>query len=491
MSESPYSRKLIDIGIKNDTVSKSFCVAKWKQVSINLTSGFTHSCYHPPEHKIPLEELRNNPSALHNTSFKKDERKKMMSGQRPEGCSYCWKIEDSPGNHISDRNYRSLELSTMQPDVYDEITKNPDPAGYDVIPTNVEVNFSGVCNFKCSYCSPHLSTEWKKEIAKFGPYPTKVPHNSLDYFNQIGIMPIPNKDPNPYIDAFWDWWPKLYPTLSLFRMTGGEPLLDVNTYKVLDYVIENPNPNLHLALTTNLCPDERLLNKFFGRLNKINENKAMREFTMYVSCDAYKERAEYIRHGMDYEYLENNAETFLREYNASSGIVYTLAFIATINLFSITSLRDFIEKTVLRLRKLYNKDPVAYETRKINQRVFLDTPILHSPAWQSIQILPARYRDILRSDIEYFKSKLISEEEMMKNKDYGRLRDFEIGKLERVLSWMEQGDNLPEEKLLRDRADFYRFYTEHDRRRNTNFLATFPEMEDFWILCKDAHDTGH
>ena len=38
-------------------VSKSFCLAKWYNVSIHLPTGKTHSCYHPKSHHIPLEEL--------------------------------------------------------------------------------------------------------------------------------------------------------------------------------------------------------------------------------------------------------------------------------------------------------------------------------------------------------------------------------------------------------------------------------------------------
>ena len=34
------------------------------------------------------------------------------------------------------------------------------------------------------------------------------------------------------------------------------------------------------------------------------------------------------------------------------------------------------------------------------------------------------------------------------------------------------------------RADFYRFFSEHDRRRGTNFLTTFPEMSSFWQQCE-------
>jgi len=480
--ESTYTIAVKDIQKRNDQVSPTFCVAKWKQVSINLTAGLTHSCYHPPEHRIPLLELAQDPSALHNTEEKKAERKLMLAGKRPPGCSYCWNIEDSQGQHISDRHYHSLGLVAMQPNVYEEITENSDPADYNVVPSNVEVNFSGVCNFKCAYCSPHLSTEWKKEIEHYGPYPTTIPHNSVDYFKEIGLMPIPNKDHNPYVDAFWKWWPTLYPQLSLFRMTGGEPLMDVNTYKVLDYITENPKPDLHLALTSNLCPAPALWTRFLDSTQAIVRSKALRQFIVYVSCDAYGSRAEYIRNGMNYRTLVANCNEFLTQFDAKTGITFTLSFITTMTLLSITSLRDFVDKTLVALRKTHNLD----DARTYTQRVQFDTPILHSPAWLSVQILPARYREILRADIEYFRSKVTVKHDEVERDGYAQLRDFEVLKLERVLAWMEQGDDLPAEKLLRDRADFYKFFLEHDMRRGTNFLFTFPEMEDFWLLCKDA-----
>ena len=40
-----------------DKISPSMCYAKWSLVSMHLTNGMTHSCYHPPTHKVPLEEL--------------------------------------------------------------------------------------------------------------------------------------------------------------------------------------------------------------------------------------------------------------------------------------------------------------------------------------------------------------------------------------------------------------------------------------------------
>jgi len=39
-----------------DAISPTMCYAKWTQVSMHLTNGMTHSCYHPPTHKIDLHK---------------------------------------------------------------------------------------------------------------------------------------------------------------------------------------------------------------------------------------------------------------------------------------------------------------------------------------------------------------------------------------------------------------------------------------------------
>ena len=59
-------------------------------------------------------------------------------------------------------------------------------------------------------------------------------------------------------------------------------------------------------------------------------------------------------------------------------------------------------------------------------------------------------------------------------------KDYEVLKMQRDLDWMLQGTTDVERK----RGDFYKFFSEHDRRRGTNFLETFPEMEQFWRQCE-------
>ena len=136
------------------TISDSFCLAKWKQVSLHLTTGHTNSCYHPPLHKIPTAPLMDNPSALHNTDHKKKSRAEMILGYKCTDCNYCWNIEKD-GN-LSDRHYRSGEAWAM--DSFDDIVANPT---VDVNPSYVEVNFNHNCNLMCSYCSPQFSTTWE------------------------------------------------------------------------------------------------------------------------------------------------------------------------------------------------------------------------------------------------------------------------------------------------------------------------------------------
>ena len=60
---------------KLESISSTMCMAKWLQVSMHLPQGLTQSCYHPPTHKVPLNELAITPKALHNTHEKILQRK--------------------------------------------------------------------------------------------------------------------------------------------------------------------------------------------------------------------------------------------------------------------------------------------------------------------------------------------------------------------------------------------------------------------------------
>jgi hypothetical protein len=61
---------------------------------------------------------------------------------------------------------------------------------------------------------------------------------------------------------------------------------------------------------------------------------------------------------------------------------------------------------------------------------------------------------------------------------------IEYEKFRRVVDYMDTTE-YPQEKVIQGRKDFYNFFTEQDRRRGNNFQQVFPEMKDFFELCKN------
>jgi len=438
-----------------DKVSPTMCLAKWKQVSFHLPTGLNNSCYHPPLHKIDAEAIKTNPSALHNTEQKKQQRKKMIEGERPSECSYCWNIEDT-GN-MSDRHYRSGEPWAM--DKYDEVVS----AGWEgnVNPSYVEVNFSNACNLACTYCSPQFSSTWAAQTEKFGEYPTTVPHNAPEHF--AGTI-IPNRDYNPYVEAFWKWWPDLYPELKHFRMTGGEPMMDKNTYRVFDYILENPKPDLHINTTSNFSVEPKLFEKYLDYAKRLCNEETIEHFMQFVSVDTWGKQAEYIRPGLEFERLQKNVERFLTEIPGRNSVT----FIITMNNLCIPGIQEFLNWVI----KLRAKHSTTY------QRVWFDTPLLRQPQWQSLQVMPESYAWQLEQVLAWMEGHEINEDVH----EFVGFKDFEINKMRRDIAWMRSKH--PNLDVKRNMIDFYRFFIEHDHRHKTVFTDVFPEMTDFWAECK-------
>ena len=441
-----------------EKLGPGLCLAKWQQVSLHLPTGLTNSCYHPPLHEIDASLLKDNPGALHNTPYKKEQRKIMLRNERPAECSYCWTQEDL-GN-LSDRHYRSGEPWASE---HFETIKNS-TGDEDSIPSYVEVNFNNACNLKCSYCSPQFSSSWDDEIRRFGGYPTSTTHNDASHFTGRR-RPIPNREHNPYVDAFWEWWPSLYPKLKHFRMTGGEPLMDRNTYRVFDYVLAFPKPDLHIDVTSNFSVEEKLWEQYFNYVSKLC-NTNIEHFMQYVSLDTgIAEHAEYLRHGLDFMKVAGRVDMFLRQIPYRN----SLTFIVTMNNLSILGLKNLLQ-SILTLRRKYS---TTY------QRVWFDTPILRQPTWQSLQILPPVYAKRLQDVVDWMRANLETEEQPFRG-----FKDYEVQRMQRVLDWMQEGSKLDQEYVTMQRADFFRFFNEHDKRRGTWFSNTFPEMKEFWDECK-------
>jgi len=451
-----------------DSVGKGFCLAKWTQVTIHLQMGQTHSCHHPNTHKIPEAEIKRNPSALHNTRFKKQKRKEMLENKRPTECDYCWNVEDN-SDRFSDRVFKSNE-SWSKPYLQEILD-----LGWrgDYNPKYVEVAFSNQCNFACSYCGPSFSSKWAAEAAKHGAYPTTDRFNDLEGLKRDGKMPIHHTQHNPYVEAFWKWWPDLYRDLHTFRITGGEPLLSKDTWKILDYIIaeKNPNKKLNLAINSNLGIPDDLVDKFIEKVKRIEDEGRVNEFIIFTSVDAWGKQAEYIRNGLEFNRFWANMHKILRECPRIN-----LTVMSTFNALSIPSYYQLVNG-IYELKKTYTSSD-----RYWTSAVFLDSSYLRHPRHQTVQVLPLEWADEVYRTAQYANYLGIPK---FDHRHVG-YSDIEIQKIKRIYDWMHA---YKDPKLLeKNRANFGRYFKAHDERRGTNFIETYPELEDFYRKCLEKAD---
>jgi organic radical activating enzyme len=455
----------IDTKKKLDEVGCGMCLAKWTQVTLQLQNGHNHSCHHPRTHKINLNEIKRNPSALHNTQYKKVRRKEMLTGKRPKECDYCWNIEDT-SDRFSDRVFKSAESWSLPH--MEEIVNSDWRGNYN--PKYVEVAFSNACNFKCSYCGPAYSSTWMEEIKQHGAYPTTDRFNDNMWLERENKMPIPHREENPYVEAFWKWWPQLYRDLHTFRITGGEPLLSKDTWGVLDYIIEekNPNKNLQFAVNTNLGVPDELVDKFIEKIQRIEDEERVREFIVFTSVDTWGEQAEYIRNGLEFNRFWDNMNKILDKCPRVN-----LTIMSTYNALSVPSY-DKLLYGLYDLKKQYGGSD-----RYWNSAVFLDSSYLRYPQHQTVQILPKEWdkRILKQAQIADFLGVPKFEHK------YIGYSDIEIQKIKRIYDWKVTNWKDKDIHVKEYQYNFYKFVTEHDKRRGTDFLKVFPELESFYNKC--------
>ena len=384
-----------------DPLSESFCAAKWYNATIWLGSGQTTSCHHPPAHLIDKDKVINNSRLLHNTDQKKEDRRKMIAGERPAGCEYCWKIEDMGRDAVSDRVYKSkiYPIEALH-EAYQT------PAEHDVNLRTLEIAFDRTCQFACSYCNPAFSSTWVNDIRKHGPYVGLVSdgRNHFTHTHDSAQLYKLNET-NPYVEAFFDWWESdLHRTLQELRITGGEPLMSGYTWKLIDWFKTNKGKSAtRLAINSNLGTQvdiDRLLASVGGM-----------NIDLYTSNEAVGSQAEYIRDGLIWDDWANTVERLL-----DSGKFRGIHVMCTINALCLDSLDQLLE-CILQWKTEYGRDAISFTLN-----------ILRFPSFQSPLILP----DVLKTHY-----KTVLETWLSQNSHSEFLHEHEINHLQRLIDYLD------------------------------------------------------
>jgi len=435
-----YKRRVIDIK------SESFCGAKWYNATIWLGSGQTTSCHHPLPHAIDVDELKKNPKALHNTTKKKMEREQMQKGERPSGCEYCWKIEDMNTDAVSDRVYKTVIYNDA-----DLAYAHRTPASKDIDLQTLEIAFDRTCQFACSYCNPAFSSTWVKDIRNNGAYQGLVSDGRNHFTHDHASSQLYKfGEQNPYVDAFFAWWEKdLHRTLKELRITGGEPLMSGETWKLIEWFKTNKGKSTtRLAINSNLGTDvdiDRLLAAIDGV-----------EVDLYTSNESMSLQAEYIRDGLVFDDWANNVERLL-----DSGKFRGLHVMCTINALCLDSLDSFLEM-VMNWKREYGKDAINFSLN-----------ILRFPSFQSLTILPEDIRLAYYNRLHAFADNYRHGTEM---------HEFEWNQLTRLLNYISEVSEAHKEAMSKSvlQRDFKNFFAQYDQRRSKNFAETFPALAEWY-----------
>ena len=266
------------------------CKLKWTWTTLFLFSNNTGSCHRTGFSKINKENFFD----FHNTELKINDRQRMLEGKWPESsCVYCKEIEASGG-------YSDRMLQLQQPE-YVPKELDIDPTAVKVTPRILEVYLNNKCNLGCLYCFDILSSTIQQENKKFG------------YFekNDVVIKPLDTSELQDLIPEFFSWLEINYQDLQRIQIEGGEPFLNREFDRLLDFFDTHPNSELELGLVTNLMLKEKILERYIARFKKLLIQKKLKRLDITCSIDCWGPQQEYVRYGLDLGVWERNFKQLL------------------------------------------------------------------------------------------------------------------------------------------------------------------------------------
>jgi organic radical activating enzyme len=347
---------------------------------------------------------------------------------------------------ISDRVYKS-KIYPLE--ALDEAYTTPHQADVDL--RTLEIAFDRTCQFACSYCNPAFSSTWVRDIQRNGPYERLVSDGRNHFTHDHPSSQLYKfGEANPYVEAFFAWWETdLHRTLQELRITGGEPLMSGDTWKLLDWFRTNKGrSSTRLAINSNLGKEVDI-----DRLLDATKDISL---DLYTSMESIGQQAEYIRDGLDYSAWVMNLIRLME-----CGQLRSLHVMCTVNALCLDTLPNLLT-AIMRWKQEYGRDFPSFTLN-----------ILRFPSFQSPLVLPdaikLRHKNQLQEWLDCWSSDPL-------------MHEHERNHVQRLIDYLDivktpHSDAFEQPKL---HNDFRQFFTQYDQRRGKNFTATFPLLADWY-----------
>jgi len=290
------------------TISKTFCPAKWDELTVNLSANYVYSCCKSTPIKITKKE--DIEKALN------DQRNNLLNGIQDPACNYCWQVENTGNSSLRKEYLKDFDYKNINQYINNKTKLK-----------KIEINLGNECNFQCVYCNPKFSSQWESDV-KNKPYKT---------YSDRFFYSLNEKNTNVISDSI-DWLTE-YKSIEHLEIIGGEPLLNKNFFKILNCV-----ECKQIGFVTNLSC------KTFAPIDNIfSLSKKYEKIIFGISIDSTEKNAEFSRYGMDFDLMLKNIEYVIT--NSPPQVEIRFCTLMT----SIT-IRDF-DNIYKLIEKFYNLKP--------------------------------------------------------------------------------------------------------------------------------------
>ena len=172
---------------------------------------------------------------------------------------------------------------------------------------------------------------------------------------------------------------------------------------------------------------------------------------------------------MDSKLLWSRVDEFLAKCDKPE-----VTIMAAFNALSVSSYHRVIDK-VYRMKRIYDSTK-----RYRDYSIILDTSYIRHPEFLDFRILTSDWLEKIKELSDFMENLGMHKYKEVDGEYEVGWFDFEHEKIRRMTDMTINSD----EWLNKQRKDFVLFIDEYDKRREKNFLKTFPEMEDFYNSCK-------
>jgi sulfatase maturation enzyme AslB (radical SAM superfamily) len=406
----------------------TFCILPWMHLATNASGNYRVCCNSTPGKNFitdpegrPYKIYQSDPKEIWNTEVYKKLRLELLNGRKAEMCQRCWR-EEATGIKSARQGYNE----SYERFINEAKATTTESGEAPLKGVYVDLRLGNLCNLKCRMCNPWASNQWTEEWSNL----TSYDGSNIDDTERTRLA----KMDWPQNPKLWENLMSIIDTVEEIYLTGGEPTLAIEQYKLFDKCIAmNKAKDIILKYNTNMTNIPPKMVEYWKHFKKIKIN---------ASIDAYGDLNRYIRYPTNWKLVQKNIENFHRMEREGNYRVQVHTTVQMYNALNITELFDYL--------KDYNYFP------------YLN--ILNHPDYLNIRTLTPELKKEAFQRINAW---------TMNNQAWIDNNEHDISKLEGVIDYMYAEDWTKHQKR------FSEYTKELDKSRNQSILDTVPEYAPF------------